>query len=560
MKRYVIGMMLSVLLASACREEEDFLTTEKPAVPLPSGGTTELQFCFSGQTTDSRIAETDDLTLEEGQVNSLVYAIFQDGIWRSGGEADLSKENGLSTAPGKNVFRLSGISNQWLTETSEIFAVANAPQVLKQQLLDESPDGYTVPADHPEIVQQVAADIEQSAFEKVCDERFIPNNYRQDAVPADGKVYYLPADDQNNYMEKQWSKTKLPDTWRFATYAEFSEKKQRKDMPASIREIYGQIEADLRCRLEYFGKEDYRKQIKELTDAENASQTLTKSYQEKMKRYFFWKTKEYEEDLNATAAKTDSRLIEQPLMAGHMDLSKEFGAVIRVPVEHVYCRIWFNFEWQDSHLVDRITIESVEVDSIWQNTRLFNAKDSETDNNPDHPMPAPLKIANGDTEQLPFLGRLVLPPQGGSYHEGDTPQMVFTEQGYAEYPILCRYPWSGGQVNRQARPVRYYAYSYQWGGTSINDNPVIRVTYSFRSSSAEGGPDTPGGSHQAVRKQAKAKLYDPGHFPGKRHHGLLRNYTYQLNCAVSALTNTLDIQVVSVPWVAVEIDDIPPFE
>ncbi|EJX10285.1 hypothetical protein EVA_01584 [gut metagenome] len=68
------------------------------------------------------------------------------------------------------------------------------------------------------------------------------------------------------------------------------------------------------------------------------------------------------------------------------------------------------------------------------------------------------------------------------------------------------------------------------------------------------------GITEKIYKKATARLYDEVHRPGKNHHGLLRNYTYQVNGVVTNLTGTLSLQIISVPWHQIKVDDIPAFE
>ena len=281
---------------------------------------------------------------------------------------------------------------------------------------------------------------------------------------------------------------------------------------------------------------------KNLTDTVNLSDELL---------YLRWRGYTYEHDLNAEAGSTDLRQIEKPLMAGYLPLSRNFDASIIVHVEHVYCRIWFEFEWKDVPEAERVVIDSIAIEGLVNNTWLFNTETQSLDNNPEEPAKTKVLVKNYKS-QWPFLADLTLDKY--PYHDaGDT---ILMRMEHPNYKTVCRYPWEGAEMSKTPRPVRYYAYSYQWVGLTLEDDPLVTLYYHFKKKDGTSADSSPA----EVHKWAKARLYDETHYPGKRHHGLLRNYTYKLDCKVSTLTNSLDLHIMSVPWLKHDIDDIPTFE
>lgn len=271
--------------------------------------------------------------------------------------------------------------------------------------------------------------------------------------------------------------------------------------------------------------------------------------------YMRWRRYEYNLDLNAESGKAESRRIENPLMAGYLPLSRNFDASIIVHVEHIYCRIWFEFEWKDVPEAERVVIDSITIDGLVDNTWLFNTETQSLEYNPNNPKKSKEKVENYKT-QNPFLGDLTLKEY--PYHDAgeDGKKTILMRMEKRNYKTVCRYPLENGEMSKTQRPVRYYVYSYQWAGITIDDDPLVTLYYHFKKKDNS----STDGSLAEVHKWAKARLYDETHYPGKRHHGLLRNYTYKLDCEVSTLTNSLDLHIMSVPWLKHDIDDIPVFE
>lgn len=261
-----------------------------------------------------------------------------------------------------------------------------------------------------------------------------------------------------------------------------------------------------------------------------------------------WKNYAYRNDLNAEAAANDSRLIDRPVMAGYLALRNNENAVIDVPVEHVYCRIWYMFYWRNLPEAADITVDRITVEGLQFDTRLFNASANPLDNNPQNSPRDKAEIVNLSSTQYPFLGRLDASPYLPPDYPHEQPQIFMKEEHRRDFNILCRPTWNNGIMLSDTKPVHYYTYSYQWSGTSMEENPLITVEYHFTKTT------------KPVKKKAKARLFDDSFTPGKRHHGLMRNYTYRLVCQINTVTNIMELQILSQPWYKVHIDDIPPFE
>lgn len=272
-------------------------------------------------------------------------------------------------------------------------------------------------------------------------------------------------------------------------------------------------------------------------------------------KYQEWRTCAYSSDLNAEAAGADSRAIDSPVMAGYVKLKNDTGTVVFVPVEHVYCRVWYYFEWRNMPSTQGVTVDRIEISGLRNKTYMFDIKELK-DTDPFPESEASAAIVNEDPVQQPFFGRLSVNSPGDQYHLGDTPRMYISYDRKDFYNIVCRYTLANGVMQTQSRPYRYYSYSYERVGRILEDDPLIKVSYHFR----QGGPRTGEPGEVVVHKVATARLYDETYFPGKRHHGMLRNYTYRLRCIVNTMTNVMDVQVSSHPWYKVTVDDIPPFE
>lgn len=258
-----------------------------------------------------------------------------------------------------------------------------------------------------------------------------------------------------------------------------------------------------------------------------------------------WRELTYTAGLNDVAGKNDSRVVDNPVMAGYLNLKDGVTDKISVKMERVHCRISLFFVWQNHPLAECVTIDEIKISRLHKRSRYFNIFNYVWEDKLDKEEPEEITIKNLDDTQKPFIGRLTKAP----YHYGDTPKLDFIEKQEKDFNILCRYTWKGDQMITNQPPVKYYVYSQQKGGTSLNDDPIIEIKYHYQYK-----------DFGTLYKKATAHMYDKTADTGKKHHGLLRNYNYQLNCVVNTITNQMDIQVVSVPWYEIKINDIPSFQ
>lgn len=268
-------------------------------------------------------------------------------------------------------------------------------------------------------------------------------------------------------------------------------------------------------------------------------------------RYLAWKDYVHDGDLNTESATAFSRSIDCPLMTGYLHLQSDAGAVVVVPAEHIYCRVWCYFEWRNLPESKGVVIDHIYFKNLRANTYLFDTATVGNNNNlPDNVVrTAEWTIENYNSEQQPFFSVLDLSQAKPPYHLGETPVMAMDSVSRFTHDMLCRYTWNESGIDMQTCPLRYYIYSYEWAGESLTDDVEIVVDYHFTTHDDE-----------LVHKRAKARLYDEIYFPGKRHHGLLRNYTYRLRCIINTTIDVMDMQVTSHPWYKITVDDIPPFE
>lgn len=264
-----------------------------------------------------------------------------------------------------------------------------------------------------------------------------------------------------------------------------------------------------------------------------------------------WRELTYTAGLNDVAGKNDSRVVDNPVMAGYLNLKDGVTDKISVKLERVYSRIWFKFTWQNHPLAQKVTIDEIKISGLNKCSRLFNCYQYLWQDTAGikKEIKEEYKISNNDERQLPFIGKLETPYM----NENGGLNLDFIEKLESEYNILCRFPWKNNQVDKIQSPVKYYVYSLQRAGTSLEQDPLIVLKYHYDYQSSETVEMT-------LYKKATARLYDKISEDGKKHHGLLRNYNYRLNCIVNTITNAMELQVVSVPWYPIEINDIPSFE
>ncbi|WP_455591444.1 hypothetical protein [Bacteroides sp.] len=95
----------------------------------------------------------------------------------------------------------------------------------------------------------------------------------------------------------------------------------------------------------------------------------------------------------------------------------------------------------------------------------------------------------------------------------------------------------------------WYVYSYQSPALTEKYNPVITLELTFLL--ADG---------KAVQKTLSAQLYDIQSENGKKHYGVLRNYSYSVYSEINTNTQSLDVVAVNLPWVNMPDIDIPAFQ
>lgn len=268
-----------------------------------------------------------------------------------------------------------------------------------------------------------------------------------------------------------------------------------------------------------------------------------------------WEDYEFTYDLNEEAGKNDSRLIENPVMAGYLATNSIIEGKVNISVEHIYCRIWCSFIWRNQPEAEQVTIDEIKMEGLHKTSKLFNcSSDPQKNNSQKDTTTASLTIQNKQENQKPFLGCLIDP----THHIGENPEMIFDFSEHEDHHVLCRYHWKNGSMDTKGQPVRYYTYSYQYGSMKQEDDVKITVKYHFKKTKDHNGNPITNG--EIVHKTAWAYLYDESYTPGKRHHGLLRNYTYKLKGMINTTTEELNLQITAQEWYKININDIPTFE
>ena len=543
-KRYIYLTALLLLAAACSRDEWPDAEPQCPERPAPE--TVSLSFRLSGRIAGTRAAGDEaSIRSEEGEVRRLCYAVFRHGLYEIGKDEDLTTEN-LQTG---DRYLASNLDRGLFDASTEIFAVANASEVLRNRLFVENPP--VVSPDNPLLQQAVDDYIDMQARIAVYND-VIKNHLRNGTYPNDGdgpgpRLFFLPAN-TGNYVVGQYNLER--DGISFSDYISLIENRD-KETDAGKRAIYDIIAEDLACRLELFQKNNFnnKKAAYKSEESLNGTYSGLLSQDPAFGRYVLWHDLTCEENLNATTAAADTRLVDSPLMAGYLALTEEPGSIITVPVEHVYCRIWFRFAFVGVATAPDVEVEKIEVEGVPQKTRIFNVSDDpEKINIADSK--ETVGISREDGTQTPFFGDLTrteAPWHVDKDGDGSIHVLCF-DPDYPSYNVVCRYPLANGTFDVEHLPVRYYLYGYQWSGNTYNDDPVVKVVYRF----LEEG--------QTVRKTASARLFDENHAAGKPHHGLLRNYTYGVNGQLNAASHDLTLQVTSHDWYKIPVDDIPSFD
>lgn len=551
---YIFILPVILLLLGGCSQEELVSAGDNnvPGVTVDEN-TVTLSFRLAGNASaDTRAGYTDeDMMKEEGNVQSLIYAVFYKKTCKKKDYIDLSANSYQTGNTGNNhIYTLSsGLEMDWFDENTEIFAVVNAPEEVKKSLLIEKPAPDTLTIGNT-IIQELVTDSIEWRARKEMYNKFISNQLKNGCYPKDGYLHYKPASENNRTENFQYNLTDKGIS--FKNYDELEEGRQKATNNAETLAIYDAIIEDLSCRIELYGnKGTYTTKISNYTaqEAEDHAIVNTLIKEPEILRYFLWLEYSYKKNLNETAATSSSRLIDSPLMSGYLALADNAGSVITVPVEHVYSRIWFQFNFtgdinalkSDARYID---LTGIEVSGLTDKTLLFNVDGV----NPESEYVS-ASITSENEGQSPFFGNLAASDQQ-HYGTDGIKLRYYPEQ--PDYNTICRYPLKSKSTTEfdMSNARRYYIYSFQRSGNKLADNPKITLNYSF----------TEEGSTKITNKTATAYLYDETHSGGKRHHGLLRNYTYGVNCMVNANTLGLELQVTAHDWYTHTVTDIPTFE
>lgn len=551
---YIFILPVILLLLGGCSQEELVSAGDNnvPDVTVDEN-TVTLSFQLARNASADTRAEysNEDMMKEEGNVKSLIYAIFYKKTCKKKDYIDLRANSYQTGNTGNNhIYTLSsGLEMDWFDENTEIFAVVNAPEEVKDKLFTETPtkpDKLTI---ENEIIKKLVVDEIEWKTRKYMYDIFIGRQLKDNKYyPKDGKLHYKPANTTNCTESFQYN---LSNETIFSNYDDLIAKRQ-KTTNAEILAMYDAIIEDLSCRYELYDTTTRDSQKSTYTKDEETNHTIANGLiqEPEFLRYFLWREYSYTEDLNLIASNNASRLIDSPLMSGYLALADNVGSVITVPVEHVYSRIWFQFNFTgDISALNSgakyIDLTGIKVEGLTNETLLFNVDgvNSESED-------ASTEITSDNTTQSPFFGNLTASGQQHYGYNGIEILRYYLEQ--SDYNIICRYPLKSNTSTEfdMSNARRYYIYSFQRSGNKLTDNPKITLNYSF----------TEKGSTIITNKTATAYLYDETHSGGKRHHGLLRNYTYGVNCMVNANTLGLELQVTAHDWYTHKVTDIPTFE
>lgn len=551
---YIFILPVILLLLGGCSQEELVSAGDNnvPDVTVDEN-TVTLSFQLAGNASADTRAEysNEDMMKEEGNVKSLIYAIFYKKTCKNKQEIDLSTGSYHTENTGSNhIHTVGNLKMDWFDENTEIFAVVNAPDKVKDKLFTETltkPDTLTI---GNTIIQELVTDSIEWRARKEMYNQFISNQFKNGYYPKDGHLHYKPASEGNRTESFQYNLTEKGIS--FKNYDELEEGRQKATTNAETLAIYDAIIEDLSCRIELYGNKDtYSNKINAYTTQEKGTPLIANNLilEPEIWRYFLWRECSYTEDLNQIASSTPSRLIDSPLMSGYLALADNVGSVITVPVEHVYSRIWFQFNFtgdinalnSDAKYID---LTSIKVIGLTDKTLLFNVDGVNLESEDTF-----AEITSNNKAQSPFFGKLAA---SGQQHNGTDGIKLRYYPEQPDYNTICRYPLKSNSATEfdtnNAR--RYYIYSFQRSGNKLEDNPLITLNYSF----------TEREETEITHKTATARLYDETHSGGKRHHGLLRNYTYGVNCMVNANTLGLELQVTAHDWYTHKVTDIPTFE
>lgn len=434
---YIFILPVILLLLGGCSQEELVSAGDNnvPGVTVDEN-TVTLSFQLAGNASaDTRAEYSDaDMMKEEGNVKSLIYAIFYKKTCKKKDCIDFA--NSYQTG-NNHIYTLSGLKLDWFNENTEIFAVVNAPDEVKNSLLTEKPPKPDTLTIGNTIIQELVTDsIERKARKEVYN-TIITNQLQNTLVypNRDGKIFYKPAK-TTNFISHKYS---LTDETKFSNYDELENKRQQTTNAETLA-MYDAIIEDLSCRLELFQKDSYSNKINTYTTQEKGNPLIANTLilKPEIWRYFLWREYSYTEELNLTASSNASRLINFPLMSGYLVLADNVGSVITVPVEHVYSRIWFQFNFtgdinalkSDARYID---LTSIKVEGLTNKTLLFNVDgvNSESES-------VSASITSEDEDQSPFFGKLAASDKQHYGNGGIEILRYYPEQ--PDYNTICRYP------------------------------------------------------------------------------------------------------------------------
>lgn len=550
---YIFILPVILLLLGGCSQEELVSAGDNnvPDVTVDEN-TVTLSFQLAGNASADTRAEysNEDMMKEEGNVRSLIYAIFYKKTCKKKDYIDLSANSYQTGNTGNNHIHTlsSGLEMDWFDENTEIFAVVNAPDEVKDKLFTETPTKPNTLTIENEIIKKLVVDEIEWKTRKYMYDIFIGRQLKDNKYyPKDGKLHYKPANTTNCTESFQYN---LSTETIFSDYDDLIAKRQ-KTTNAEILAMYDAIIEDLSCRYELYDTTTRDSQKSTYTKDEETDHTIANGLiqEPEFLRYFLWREYSYTEDLNLIASNNASRLIGSPLMSGYLALTDNVGSVITVPVEHVYSRIWFQFNFTgDISALNSgakyIDLTDIKVEGLTNKTLLFNVDGVNSESE------YVFASITRDEGQSPFFGKLAASDKQHYGNGGIEILRYYPEQ--SDYNTICRYPLKSNTSTEfdMSNARRYYIYSFQRSGNKLTDNPKITLNYSF----------TEKGSTIITNKTATAYLYDETHSGGKRHHGLLRNYTYGVNCMVNANTLGLELQVTAHDWYTHKVTDIPTFE
>ncbi|EJW94795.1 hypothetical protein EVA_17094, partial [gut metagenome] len=287
-----------------------------------------IEFVFNNHNETRAVTDEAALRQEEGNVDDLIYAIFQDGICKRMEHVALkeSASGSLSTGTSPDqCYTVQNIPIDWLNAQTEIFAVANADATLREHLMNGT---YTIADDNAFLQQKVNNQIDSLARSKVYD-LLIKNNYQSESVPTDGKLHYLPAS-AGHHTNTTW---KLDQAYKFKNYKEFCEKKRMFALQPTITNIYQDITIDLQCRLICYQEKKFNEEKTNLKKQEDTNHAIRDYWKANkgFQRYFLWRATEHTSDLNKTARESQTAQQPQPLMAGYFALKDDYPSEIKVP-------------------------------------------------------------------------------------------------------------------------------------------------------------------------------------------------------------------------------------